>query len=88
MMTTMDNRTIKACFPTGYAAEQFAEEARLLFEVEGPKRVQPVNGRPYEVTVILPGTLSPMTLFPDSHLLSRVHQLVAKWDGTTLETTP
>lgn len=87
MMASMDpRRTITAYFRTAYDATEVAGNLRTTMEVEGPKRVTPVNGRPFEIVIVIPESMSPMIMFPDSHLMSRIQNLVMAHDGLT--TTP
>jgi hypothetical protein len=79
-------RTITAYFATAYDASEVAGNLRPQFEVEGPRHVTPVNGRAYEIVIVIPEGMSPMIMFPDSHLMSRIHNLVMAHDGLT--TTP
>lgn len=88
MMSTMDNRTITAYFASSQAAREVANELRTIMEVQGPKVVTPVAGKPFRIIIVLPDTMSPMTLYPDPRLLSRIQNLIMRWDGTTSQTTP
>lgn len=88
MADMQETRRVVAHFATSFAAREAAEELRALFEVEGPRMTKPVNGRPFEIVVVLPETLSPLTMYPDPHLLSRINQVVMRFDGVTMSTTP
>lgn len=85
MMTAMDQRrTITAYFASVWNADEVAGNLRPEFEVQGPKRdPQAPFGRPYRLIIVIPESMSPMTMFPDSHLLSRIQNLVMAHDGVT-----
>lgn len=82
-MTTMPNRRIEVYFRSAVAADEVAGNLRPVVEVRGPVLVRPVDGRPYLLTIILPGTMSPLPYYPDEHLLARIRNIVMAHDGLT-----
>lgn len=85
-MVGMDShREVVAYFAHQWSANEVAGNLRPEFEVQGPKRDPSAPfGRPFRLIIVLPATMSPMEMFPDSHLMSRIDRLVMAYDGVAM----